>query len=101
MDPTADIPHDLTPEDFLTGIDRTEPGWSDRFGGLVGVAALCAKLNADLVAQSEEIARVRAAAINELLKAHSGAQVGAMLGLSRASVFSNRRNHPDAKEQTW
>lgn len=76
----------VSPEQFLRLVDDAEPGWSDRFGGPTGIAAECGRLQAELMAQSERIAQIRAAALQELLKTRSGTQVAAMFGVSKNAI---------------
>ena len=75
-----------TPADFLTQIVNATPGWSDQYGGPAGIATLCHDLQQQLMDQSESIAAIRVAAINELLKTHSGTQVAAMFGVTRSAI---------------
>jgi len=93
-------PHHLTPTEFLELVADAEPGWSERLGGPVGVATLCAGLQEQLMAQSEAIASVRVAAIRELLKTRSGREVAAMFGVSPAAI-SEANTSPRWEPATW
>ena len=62
------------------------PGWSEKYGGPLGVAARCAGLQAELNRQSEQIAAVRVAAVQELLKTEPGINVAASLGVSKSAI---------------
>lgn len=87
MEPTLDAMNaHPTPEEFLREVGAAEPGWAEKYGGPLGVAARCAGLQAELSRQSEQIAAVRVAAIQELLKTHSGIEVAASLGVSKSAI---------------
>lgn len=90
----------MTPEQFLQLAEGSEPGWSAELGGPLGVAALCAGLQQQLAEQSAAIAAVRTAAIRQLLEAHSGVEVAAMLGVSKNAI--SKTNRAQAWEDaTW
>lgn len=83
-------------EEMATG----EPGWSDKYGGPLGVAARSAALQAELSRRSELVAAARVAAIQELLKTHTGIEVAAALGVSKSAI-SNATKSPAWKDPTW
>lgn len=80
-----------TPETFLEQLAHAEPGWSDEHGGLIGVVTLCADLQTQIARQSEQIAAVRVAAIQELLKTRSGSDLAATFGVSKAAISKAAR----------
>lgn len=99
----ADTAHridDPTPEQFLTQVQSSNPGWSDQYGGPMGVATLCANLQEQLAHQSETIAAIRTAAIQELLKTHKGTELAATFGISRAAISNINRSNTWT-EATW
>lgn len=101
-DPDTDHATDLsavTPEQFLGDVDAAAPGWSDRYGGPVGIVAECGRMQALLNDQSERIAKIRIAAIQELLKTRSGAEVSAMFGVAKQTISkaSKARGWKDAQ----
>ena len=73
--------------------DASEPcdGWSDQYGGPEGVATLAFELQENLRRQSQHLAALRAAAIRELLRTRSLAEVGRMLGISKQAVSKASR----------
>lgn len=75
-----------TPEQFLNQLDNLPPGWSEEEGGLLEVVKKLGAFQTTLTEQSKTIAAIRTSAINELLKAQSGAAIGRELGLNRASI---------------
>lgn len=89
-----------SPEEFLAEVQAAEPGWSEKFGGPLGVAARSAALQAELSRQSEMIAAVRVAAIQELLKTQAGIEVAASLGVSKSAI-SKATKSPTWKDPTW
>lgn len=100
-----EIPHEAptrnpSPEAFLAETAAAEPGWSDKYGGPLGVAARSAALQSELSRQSELVAAVRVAAIQELLKTHTGIEVAAALGVSKSAI-SKATKSPAWKEPTW
>lgn len=98
MDTPADRPP--KPHEFLDDVAQAEPGWSQRHGGPTGVVATCAALQEELAAQSEAIAAVRVAAIQELLKTHSGVELARMFGVSKTAISKATRANT-WKEPTW
>lgn len=88
------------PHEFLATALRAEPGWSDTYGGPAGVAALCAALQSQVAEQSEAIAAVRVAAIQELLKTFSGVEVAAMFGISKNAISKLSRSAA-WEDPTW
>lgn len=95
--PTASSP---TPEEFLSLVAESEAGWSEQYGGPLGIAALCASLQLEISRMSEQIASIRVAAIQELLKERSGIEVAAFLGVTPAAI--SRANKSNAwKDSTW
>lgn len=96
----ASSPPALSPQDFLAAVSAAEPGWSDAYGGPVGVAAMCSALQQQISEQSEAIAAVRVAAIRELLKTHSGVEVAAMFGVSKNAISKTHRANA-WEDPTW
>lgn len=80
-----------TPEEFLERVASAEPGWADQYGGPTGIVTLCADLQEQIARQSEQIAAVRVAAIQELLKTRSGANLAATFGVSKAAISKATR----------
>lgn len=75
-----------SPEQFLAEVAAADPGWSERYGGPMGVVGHCGALQQRISEQSEAIAAVRVAAILELLKDYSGVELAAALGVSKAAI---------------
>lgn len=90
----------LTPEQFLAEVAAAEPGWSQKHGGPYGVARICVDLQRQVAAMSEQIAAVRAAALQELLTTQSLADVAADLGVSKPAA-SKASRAPSWKDPTW
>ncbi|UQN31778.1 hypothetical protein [Brachybacterium kimchii] len=86
---------DSTPESFLNEAANATDGWSEKYGGTLGVIALCGELQQKLAAQSEAIAAIRVAAIRERLRTRSGREVAASLGVTSAAIFKA------VKADTW
>lgn len=91
---------DPSPEAFLAEVNAADSGWSEKYGGPLGVAARSAALQAELSRQSEMIAAVRVAAIQELLKSRSGVEVAALLGVSKSAI-SKAAKSPAWKDPAW
>lgn len=89
-----------TPQEFLAEVATAEPGWADRHGGPTGIVTLCADLQEQIARQSEQIAAVRVAAIQELLKTRSGTNVAATFGVSKAAISKTSRANT-WKGATW
>lgn len=89
-----------TPEQFLRAASEAEPGWSEEYGGPLGVAALCASLQLEISRMSEQIAGIRVAAIQELLKERTGIEVAAFLGVTPAAVSRANKNNA-WKDSKW
>lgn len=92
--------HEPTPQEFLAEVSAAEPGWSERYGGPMGVSTYCAALQAELARQSELIAAVRVAAIQQMLKTHSGVEVAKTFNVSKSAI-SKASKAPAWKEATW
>jgi hypothetical protein len=88
-----------SPEAFLATLDHQPEGWSRKYGGPEGVARLVSEHQARLAEQSSRLAEVRNAAVAELLKTRSGAEVGRIFGLSRSliSKIATRSKWEDAR----
>lgn len=80
-----------TPEKFLERVAHAEPGWADQYGGPAGIVTLCADLQEQINRESEQIAAVRVAAMKELLKSRSGADLAATFGVSKAAISKATR----------
>lgn len=94
-------PARLTPEAFLAEVSSAQPGWSDKHGGLTGIVTLCADLQEQLARQSEQVAAVRVAAIQELLKTRSGTNVAATFGVSKPAISKAARATNSWKGAIW
>lgn len=90
-----------TPEQFLDSLPHLPPGWTDEEGGLLEVIKRLGAFQQTLNNQAEDIAAIRTAAINELLKTHSGAQIGRELGLTRANISRLSRAKKEWSNPTW
>ncbi|MFW0120223.1 hypothetical protein ACN08Y_09955 [Rothia sp. P5764] len=75
-----------TPEQFLEQLDKLPPGWAETEGGLLEVVKRLGQFQDELNNQSQQIAAVRAAAVTQLLKSKSGAEIARELGLGRANI---------------
>lgn len=75
-----------SPQDFLQKVPELQEGWSQPYGGPQAVAEKMVEFQQLLAVQSDQIAAVRASAINELLRTHSGAEVARLFGISRQVV---------------
>lgn len=91
---------DVTPQDFIEQANNASPGWSEQYGGPMGVAALAAALQEQLSKQSKFIAEVRAAAIQEELKTRPGTELAKAFGISKAAI-SRISTLPSWKGGTW
>lgn len=89
-----------TPEEFLAEVANAGPGWSEKYGGPMGVVALCGDLQEQLARESERVAAVRVAAYQELLKTRSGNNVAAMFGVSKQAISKAVRAN-GWKGATW
>lgn len=89
-----------SPEAFLAEIDHAEPGWSEAYGGPVGVAKQCLELQSELARQSERIAAIRVAAIRQMLTKQSGVEAAADLGVSKSAISKSLKSTP-WKDATW
>jgi hypothetical protein len=89
-----------SPEEFLREINEAEPGWSEKYGGPLGVAALCASLQLQISQISEQIADIRVAGIQEGLKGRSGIEVAAYLGVT-PSAISRANKSSGWKDSRW
>lgn len=90
----------VTPQEFLAQVAAAEPGWSQQHGGPLGIAAMCADLQAQLVEQSEAIAAVRTAAIQQELTHRSGVQLANLLGVSKTAISKATRSN-SWKDPLW
>lgn len=90
----------LTPAEFLAEVAAAQPGWSQQHGGPYGVARMTVDLQRQVARMSEEIAAVRAAALQELLAMQSLATVAADLGISKQAA-SKASRAPSWKDPTW
>ncbi|MEU7993587.1 hypothetical protein [Rothia amarae] len=78
--------HLTTPEQFLKQLDHLPPGWAEEEGGLIEVIKRLGTFQEDLNEQSKKIAAIRAAAVAQLLKSRSGADIARELDLGRANI---------------
>lgn len=87
------------PSDFVSRLPNLEEGWSRGFGGPLGVAQHAVNLQQQQVRISEEIASVRAAAIEEAAKTVPKQDIARTLGISRQAVEKarGRKQWPDAR----
>lgn len=90
-----------TPEQFLNQLATLPPGWSQEEGGLLEVVKRLGTFQQILNSQAEDIATIRAAAINELLKTHSGAHIGRELGLTRANISRLSKAKKEWSNPKW
>ena len=78
--------HLTTPEQFLNQLEHLPPGWSEEEGGLIEVIKRLGDFQEELNSQSKQIAAIRAAAVAQLLKSKSGADIARELDLGRANI---------------
>lgn len=90
-----------TPEEFLKNLPHLPPGWAEKEGGLLEVVKQLGAFQQTLNNQAEDIAAIRTAAINELLKTYSGAQIGRELGLTRANISRLSKAKKEWSNPTW
>lgn len=88
------------PSSFLREVRDAHPGWSTPRGGPEGVARHIDELQQVLRVQAQELAAVRAAALQELLQTHSLAEVADMFGVTRPAVYKAIRS-PAWKDPRW
>lgn len=93
--------HLTTPEHFLINLPNLPPGWTDEEGGLLEVVKRLGVFQKTLNKQAEAIAAVRTAAVKELLKTHSGAQIGRELGLTRANISRLSKAKKEWRNPKW
>lgn len=77
-----------------------QPGWSDQWGGPLGIAKAAGAAQGTLRAQAALLARLRAAAIQEALTSQSLAEVARELGISRQAVHQAARG-PAMSVDAW
>lgn len=95
------IPNEVDdPGRFLHRLREAEAGWSAEHGGPAGIALLTLRLQDRLKVQAQELAAVRAAAIAELLKTQSLADVARQLGVSKQAI-SKAANGPRWGDPKW
>lgn len=90
-----------TPEQFLNQLNSLPPGWSEKEGGLLEVVKRLGAFQDTLNDQARAIASVRTSAIKELLKNHSGAEIGRELNLSRANISRLSKAKEDWNKPVW
>lgn len=81
----------LDPSEFVRRLSNLPEGWSEEFGGPLGVARHTVTLQQRQAQNSEAIASVRAAAIDEAARTMSGYEIVQALGISRQAVEKARR----------
>lgn len=91
---------ELSPQQFLHLASAGEPGWSQRYGGTLGVAQLAVRMQQQLAHQSEQISAIRAAAVKHQLKTRSGADLAREMGVSKTAVSRMARSQ-EREEITW
>lgn len=64
-----------------------DPGWAQEYGGPAGVIRAVDQVQDDVRAVAAQVAAIRAAAVNELLRTQPVAQVARDLGVSRQAVW--------------
>lgn len=82
---------DVEPADFLAEIADPTPGWSQKYGGRLGVIALCGLLQQKIALQSKTIAAVRIAAIQDLLTETSGKELAEALNVSKTAISKSTK----------
>lgn len=100
MTTTDDTSKAPTPEAFLREASTAQEGWSQAYGGPLGVAKYCADLQAQLARQSEQIAAIRVAAIRQMLTTNTGVAVARDLGVSKAAISKSLKTSP-WENSTW
>lgn len=98
---TTDVnPPARTVEDFLTHATVAPPGWSEDYGGPRGVIAEADRLQEGLRRQTREVAAVRAAALEELVRRANATAVAGDLGISLSAVYRSGKR-PAAPIASW
>lgn len=82
----TDHPHLTTPSEFLKNIENLPSGWAEAEGGLLAIIQRLGTFQDELNNQARDIAAIRAAAVAELLKTTSGAEIARQLGMNRANI---------------
>lgn len=89
-----------TPAEFLDEVADPTPGWSKKYGGRLGIIALCGALQQEIALQSKAVAAVRTAAIHDLLNEMSGKDLAEALSVSKTSISKSTK--ADAwKDPQW
>lgn len=82
----------FNPVTFVEAAENATPGWTEQYGGLEGIALLCAQIQRQLGDLSEAVAAIRVAAVQGLLETQSGVEVSKSLGVSKAAISKINRN---------
>lgn len=84
---------DLNPDpaEFLDEVANPTPGWSQKYGGRLGIIALCGSLQQKIALQSKTVAAVRTAAIQDLLSEMSGKDLAEALSVSKTSISKSTK----------
>ena len=94
MEPPTD------PTTLIETATTGQPGWSDAYGGPLGVAQAAVAAQEELKSLASVVAGLRAAAIQEALTTRSVADVAKDLGVSRQAVYIASRA-PLLHVRTW
>lgn len=89
--PEAAAAYNEDPGLLIAAAREALPGWSAAYGGPVGVAILVRAFQRELEEIMQTYAALRAAAVAELLRDESLADVGRRLGISKTAVHELSR----------